>query len=306
MIKRMSVGKGGYCARDGVQAGKRNLDADTAGGFSRPHLNSLGVLSAEDVAQAHAGRGAFFIGRYERAHRVLARRQIGQAEAAVAVALSVDGPGIHQRQTDIGPFAFFCLSEELKVHADGRCAVVEGHRAGDLSGALDLNGYLGDAVCAYCDLSKVILPLLDGIVALFPACGERFELVRVQSKLRVQVTIQRGESVVMAGLDGLQPEASIQIGDGGFRGRERIGIVALLAFLRYGREDDGGKAGRLAGVRAENDARNHALGGVGLFMLELVASGQKKAGDGQNRQPTQPRQGQASMVIQSSGNCNAD
>ena len=290
VIDGMCIGEGGHGAGDSVKAGERDLDINAGGGFGRSHLDRLCLFSAKNIAQAHARRGAFFIRGHERAYRVFAGGKVGEAEAAMTVAQGVDGPGIHQSQADIGPAAFFRLAEELKVHADGRASVIEGHGAGDLRGALDLNGDLGDAVYAHCDLGEVILPLLDGVVALFPAGGEGFELVRVEGELRVQVTFQRGEGVVAAGLDGLQPEAAVEIGDGRFRGGQGIGVTALFAFFGDCGEDDGGEACRLAGVRAKNDAGNHALGGIGLFVLELVASGQQQAGDGQNREPTQPRQ----------------
>ena len=57
----------------------------------------------------------------------------------------------------------------------------------------------------------------------------------------------------MAGLNGFETEAAIEIGDGGFRGGKGIALVVFLTGLGSGREGDRSKAGGLAGIGAEND-----------------------------------------------------
>ena len=192
---------------------------------------------------------------------------------AVSVTDGVNGPGIHQGQADAGHLALLCLAKELKAHADGRGSVVEGDGSGDFCCALDFKGDVGNAVHGHGDFGEVIFPLVDGVLVALAVAGERDELRGVEPHDRIKIAFEGGEGKIAAGRDGFKAEAAIEIGKGGFGGREGVALVVLLAGFGRGGEGDGGKARRFAGVGAEHDAGDHALGGIGLLALKFVAAG---------------------------------
>ena len=115
--------------------------------------------------------------------------------------------------------------------------------------------------------------MFDGVLALFPTVGYGSQLGGIEGESWIEVTLEGGEGVVVAGTHGFDAKAPIEIGEGDFSGGKRIAVVGLLAGFGYGGEGDGGEAGGLAGVGAENNAGDNTFGRVGRFVLELVAAG---------------------------------
>ena len=128
------------------------------------------------------------------------------------------------------------------------------------------------------------------IEAALAVGGHALEPGKVEAAPGIEVAFLGGDGVVTARIDGLNAKPPVEAGDCSFCCRKGTALFQLLiAFGRDG-QDDGGKAGGLAGVVAEDNAGDHALGWIGLFVLIVLAGGEDEGGGGKKEQRTKPGQ----------------